>query len=84
MTEIIAAGRRLEDALAAVKPAARAAAEVMRELAPEHLELQFVVKLAGEAGAIIAGNCFEAHFTVKMSFTAPPAPLSAPEDGFRL
>ena len=56
----------------------------MRELAPEHLELQFVVKLAGEAGAIIAGNCFQAHFTVKMSFTAPPAPLSAPEDGFRL
>lgn len=81
---ILDAGRRLEDALAAVRPAARAAAEVMRELAPEHLELQFGVKLAGDAGAIIARNCSEAHFTVKMSFTAPPEPLTAPDDEIRL
>lgn len=81
---ILDAGRRLEDALAAVRPAAKAAADVMRELAPEHLELQFGVKLAGEAGAIIAQNCSEAHFVVKMSFTAPPVPLSAPDDEIRL
>lgn len=81
---ILDAGRRLEDALAAVRPAARAAADVMRELAPEHLELQFGVKLAGEAGAIIARNCSEGHFIVKMSFTAPPAPLPQPGDEIRL
>ena len=58
--------------------------EVMRELAPEHLELQFGVKLAGEAGAIIARNCADAHFTVTMSFTAPPAPPPAAEEEIRL
>lgn len=81
---ILDAGRRLEDALTAVRPAAKAAADVMRELAPEHLEVQFGVKLAGEAGAIIARNCAEGHFIVKMSFTAPPAPAMLPEDEIRL
>ena len=56
----------------------------MRELAPEHLELQFGVKLAGDAGAIIARNCAEGHFIVRMSFTAPPAPAATPEDEIRL
>lgn len=75
------AGRRLEDALAAIRPAASAAAEVLREVGAEHLELQFGVKLAGEAGAIIAQNCSEAHFIVKLSFAhRPPAQLSPEEE----
>lgn len=78
------AGRRLEDALAAIRPAANAAAEVLKEVGAEHLELQFGVKLAGEAGAIIAQNCSEAHFIVKLSFShTPPAQLS-PEDEIML
>ena len=78
------AGRRLEDALAAIRPAATAAAEVLREVGAEHLELQFGVKLAGEAGAIIAQNSAEAHFVVKLSFShTPPAHLS-PEDEITL
>ena len=78
------AGRRLEDALAAIRPAASAAAEVLREVGAEHLELQFGVKLAGEAGAIIAQNCSAAHFVVKLSFShTPPAQLS-PEDEIML
>ena len=63
------AGRRLEDALSAIRPAANAAAEVLKEVGAERLELQFGVKLAGEAGAIIAQNCSEGHFIVTMSFT---------------
>lgn len=75
------AGRRLEDALAAIRPAANAAAEVLKEIGAEHLELQFGVKLAGEAGAIIAQNCSEAHFIVKLSFAhRPPAQLSPEEE----
>jgi hypothetical protein len=73
---ILDTGRRLEDVLAAVRPAANAAADVLSELAPEHLELQFGVKLAGSSGAIIARNCSEGHFIVKMSWSPeqPPAP----------
>ncbi|WP_454698072.1 CU044_2847 family protein [Arthrobacter humicola] len=67
-------GRRLEDALAAIRPAAKAAADVLADLAPEHLELQFGVKLAGAAGAIIARNVVEAHFIVRMSWTPEQAP----------
>ncbi|MEO5317278.1 CU044_2847 family protein [Arthrobacter sp. CC3] len=67
-------GRRLEDALAAIRPAAKAAADVLADLAPEHLELQFGVKLAGAAGAIIARNVAEAHFIVRMSWTPEQAP----------
>ena len=75
------AGRRLEDALAAIRPAANAAAEVLKEVGAEHLELQFGVKLAGEAGAIIAQNCSEAHFIVTLSFAhTPPAQLSPEEE----
>ena len=78
------AGRRLEDALAAIRPAANAAAEVLREVGAEHLELQFGVKLAGEAGAIIAQNCSEAHFVVKLSFSHTPLAPFLPEDEIML
>lgn len=78
------AGRRLEDALAAIRPAANAAAEVLKEAGADHVEVQFGVKLAGEAGAIIARNSSEAHFIVKLSFShTPPAPPS-PEDEIML
>ena len=81
------AGRRLEDALSAIRPAAKAASEVLKEVGAERLELQFGVKLAGEAGAIIAQNCSEGHFVVTMSFSqAPVAPSAhpAPEDEIML
>jgi hypothetical protein len=81
---ILDAGRRLEDALSAVRPAARAAAEVMKELGPDHLELQFGVKLAGEAGAIIARTSAEGHFIVRMSFTKAPVTPAAPEEEIML
>ncbi|MGO4191860.1 CU044_2847 family protein [Arthrobacter sp. YAF17] len=82
------AGRRLEDALSAVRPAATAAAEVLKEVGAERLEVQFGVKLAGQAGAIIAQNCSEAHFVVTMSFSHAPAAAHlahvAPEDEIML
>ena len=66
------AGRRLEDALAGIRPAAAAALEALRELAPDHMEIQFGVKLAGEAGAIIARNA-ASHFTIRMSWAGAEA-----------
>jgi hypothetical protein len=81
---ILDAGRRLEDALSAVRPAASAVADVMKELGPDHLELQFGVKLAGQAGAIIARNSADGHFIVRMSFTKAPLAAAPPEDEIML
>ena len=67
---ILDAGRRLEDALASVRPAATAAVEAMRELAPEQMEIEFGVKLAGYAGAVIARTSAEGHFILRMSWSA--------------
>jgi hypothetical protein len=66
---ILDAGRRLEDALAAVRPAAAAAMEAMQEIGPEHLEVEFGVRLAGTAGAVIARSTADAHFILRMSWS---------------
>ncbi|UNK44252.1 CU044_2847 family protein [Arthrobacter sulfonylureivorans] len=71
---IVDAGRRLEDALTAVRPAAAAAVEALAELAPEHMEIQFGVKLSGAAGAIIARNSADSHFIVRMAWSAGSVP----------
>ncbi|MCG2622175.1 hypothetical protein LVY72_09615 [Arthrobacter sp. I2-34] len=47
-------------------------------MAPEHMEIQFGVKLAGEAGAMIARNTADGHFIVRMSWS--PARMTAPEE----
>ncbi|MEO8282795.1 MAG: CU044_2847 family protein [Pseudarthrobacter sp.] len=75
---ILDAGRRLEDALASVRPAAKAVVEAMRELAPEEMEIEFGVKLAGNAGAVIARNSADGHFILRMSWSA--APVTPPEE----
>ena len=46
--------------------------EVLQTLSPDRIELEFGVKLAGAAGAIIAKTAAEGHFTVKLSW-APDA-----------
>ncbi|UXM93492.1 CU044_2847 family protein [Paenarthrobacter sp. JL.01a] len=65
---ILDVGRRLEDALASVRPAAVAAMESMQELAPENLEIEFGIKLAGDAGALVSRSAAEGHFVVRMSW----------------
>ncbi|MDR6636907.1 CU044_2847 family protein [Paenarthrobacter nitroguajacolicus] len=66
---ILDVDRRLEDALASVRPAAAAALEAMKELAPEHLEIEFGIKLAGDAGALLAKSTPEGHFIIRMSWS---------------
>lgn len=72
-------GRRLEDALASIRPAALAALEAMAELTPEQLEIEFGVKLAGDAGALIAKGTSDAHFVLRMSWTPGAAALHGEE-----
>lgn len=73
---VLDAGRRLEDAIAGIRPAAVAVFEAMRELAPEKMEIEFGVKLAGDAGAMIARNSADGHFILRMSWSAEVVPPS--------
>ena len=72
---ILDTGRRLEDALASVRPAAHAALEAMAELYPERIQIEFGVNLAGDAGAVIARSSSEAHFVLRMSWTPAFRPV---------
>lgn len=65
---VVEAGHRLTEALGSVRDAAQASMEVLQTLSPGRIELEFGVKLAGEAGAIIAKTAAEGHFTVKLSW----------------
>ena len=73
------AGRRLTEALGSVRDAAQASIEVLQTLSPDGLELEFGVKLAGEAGAIIAKTATEGHFTVKLSWAPEKRAGNRPE-----
>ncbi|MGH3717839.1 MAG: CU044_2847 family protein [Pseudonocardiaceae bacterium] len=66
---VVEAGRRLTEVLGSVRDAARESMDVLRTLSPDRIELEFGVKLAGEAGAIIAKTAAEGHFTVKLTWT---------------
>lgn len=70
---ILDVGRRLEDALASVRPAALAVMEAMAELAADQVEIEFGVKLAGDAGVLTAKGTSDAHFVLRMSWTPVPA-----------
>jgi hypothetical protein len=65
---IVEAGRRLNDALAGVREAASESIRMLRSLSPDECELEFGVKFAGEAGAVIARTSAEGHMVVKLSW----------------
>lgn len=77
---VLDVGRRLEDALASARPAARAALEAMAELTPEKVEIEFGVKLAGDAGALIARSSADAHFILRMSWSPASGALVHDEE----
>jgi hypothetical protein len=61
-----------EGCLGAVRPAAKAVVEAMREPAPEEMDIESGVKLARNAGAVIVRNSAEAHLLPGMSGSAAP------------
>ncbi|MGH3864981.1 MAG: CU044_2847 family protein [Pseudonocardiaceae bacterium] len=58
----------LEEALAGVKPSLIKVMEVLRELAPEQMAVEFGLKLGGETGMIIAKGTAEVNFKVTLSW----------------
>ncbi|MFC0602490.1 CU044_2847 family protein [Streptomyces palmae] len=63
------AGRRLEEALAAVRPALRSVADSIRALAPDEYEVEFGMKLNAETGVVIAKTALEGHFNVTLRWS---------------
>ena len=61
---VLEAGRRLESVLGGVRDAAQATLDALKALSPETVQVEFGIKLAGEAGAMIAKASAEGHFTV--------------------
>jgi hypothetical protein len=66
---VLNAGERLESALASVRAAAQATLDTLTKLSPETVEVEFGIKLAGQAGALIAKTSAEGHFTVKLTWS---------------
>lgn len=77
---VLEAGRRLESALGSVRDAAEAALHEMRKLSPDGVEVEFGIKLAGEAGAMIAKASAEGHFTVRLSWSSSADNQDAKKD----
>ena len=66
---IVEAGQRLESALGSVVEAAQATLDALKKLSPDTVQVEFGIKLAGEAGAMIAKASAEGHFTVTVSWS---------------
>lgn len=66
------ASETFEQALAGVRAAAGSALAVFRDgsLAPDQVEIEFGVKLTGEAGALIAKTSAEAHLIVRLGWAS--------------
>ena len=63
----------LEQALASARPAAQAVLDTFRAIGPDHVSIEFGLRLDVSAGAVIAKAGLEAHFTVKLDWAPNPA-----------
>jgi hypothetical protein len=78
---VLEAGQRLESALGSVRDAGEAVLREMRKLSPDAVEVEFGIKLAGEAGAMIAKASAEGHFTVRLSWSPSTNEQDAKAEG---
>ncbi len=60
----------LEEAFAHLKPSLAKVVDVLREMAPGEMTVEFGVKMGGETGVIIAKGTAEVNFKVTMSWKA--------------
>ncbi|KUJ67398.1 hypothetical protein ACZ90_28360 [Streptomyces albus subsp. albus] len=66
---VVQAGRRLEEALATVRPALRSVVDSIGALAPDEYEIEFGMKLNAETGVVIAKSAIEGHFNVTLRWS---------------
>lgn len=65
---VVKAGRTLESAFRQIVPSARAILSSVEDLKAYEVSVEFGIKLAGEAGVIVAKSSVEGHFNVHMTF----------------
>jgi len=63
----------LDQALASARPAAQAVLDTFRAMGPDHVSIEFGLRLDVSAGAVIAKAGIEAHFTVTLDWDPKPA-----------
>ena len=68
--EVVPADRTLDAALAAVRPAVGAVADLMHAVSPQEWEVTFGITLSAEAGAFIARATMGGNFQVRMLWKA--------------
>jgi len=68
--EVVPADRTLDAALAAVRPAVGAVADLMHAVSPQEWEVTFGITLSAEAGAFIARATMGGNFQVRMMWKA--------------
>jgi len=68
--EVVKAGKRFEEALDQVRPAAQAVIAKLRDLTdePDEIAVEFAIKLGAKAGAIIAAADVEANYKVSLKW----------------
>jgi hypothetical protein len=62
----------LEQALASTRPAAQAVLDTFRTISPDHISIEFGLRLDASAGAVIAKAGIEAHFNITLNWTPKP------------
>jgi hypothetical protein len=68
--EVVPADRTLDAALAAVRPAVSAVADLMHAVSPQEWEVTFGITLSAETGAFIARATVGGNFQVRMMWKA--------------
>jgi hypothetical protein len=68
--EVVPADRTLNAALAAVRPAVSAVADLMHAVSPQEWEVTFGITLSAETGAFIARATMGGNFQVRMTWKA--------------
>jgi hypothetical protein len=68
--------RSFEEALERVRPAVGRVLETLQELRPGAIEVEFGLKLSGQAGAVFARVASEGHFRVKATWPGAMGPVA--------
>lgn len=66
--DIVQAGKTLESTLRTVVPTARAVINSLADLKASAVEVEFGIKLSGEASILVAKTSMEGHFNVRLAF----------------
>lgn len=65
---VVELDQSLEQALTSARPAAQAVLDAFRAMGPDHVSIEFGLRLDVSAGAVIAKAGLEAHFTVNLAW----------------